>query len=158
MGLMRKSGLLAGVLALGACGGGLPISTAPQSVRFTGEVPLSLVQSYDPVELRTRIGKDEAPGAGCRLEGNGFTATVMTPALINLPVFGDKTRAVTVHCKLGENARTQVFQPYNATSKEKQSAAYNNGVIGAVVVGIAEGVRDRTNDHYTYRGMVVTFE
>ncbi len=82
------------------------------------------------------------------------------------PDFGTQTPIALLKCKY--NAEEQAFtqEPYNQTiasiKQRNQQATANQGLIGALIGGIATGIqtsrRDPTKDVYAYRSKRITFE
>lgn len=149
---------LAAIL-LSACAERAPIASAPVSVTPTGNPPLRGVIGFEPTEVRTRKDKKEVTGVSCDIQGVGYTASVVTPALINLPDQKANSQPVTTTCTLDGEMRSTVSQPYSKTSaSNRSSAAANGGMLGAAVSGFVEGVRDKSNDDWGYYNIQVSFD
>ncbi len=147
---------------LSACASQQPITTKPVSVSFTGNPKIESVAGYNPVEIRSYRKKDnrsvEFSGASCEVAGAGFVAKTVTPGIVNMPDLLSKTKPVTVSCAAEGGLRTVVQPPYNLTHEQNMSAADGNGLVGAIVVGVMEGSREKSQDHYGYRDISVTWQ
>lgn len=139
------------VLALAACEGSAPITSAPVSVTPTGNPVLQGVIGFEPTEVRAYQDRAELAGVACDIAGVGYTANVVTPGLVNLPDQRAQSQPVTATCRKDEAVRTVVVQPFSRTaSNNRQTAQANGGILGVVFSGVVEGVRDKTNDDWAY--------
>lgn len=98
-GASRRTGLLALVLALAGCSGGLPLGPdvmvpGQQFVAAQGEADV-IVRTYvlDPAGTRREVA-----GATCDVRTVLYSAKLVTPARLRLPSFGAQSPDLVIHC------------------------------------------------------------
>ncbi|MFW8592696.1 hypothetical protein [Cribrihabitans neustonicus] len=155
------SGLL--VLSVSGCMSYAPIDTPPQRVAFASETARDNVHDFSSVAIRTIKGegskKAEVKGAACTLRGTGYSARVITPAMVELPTYLGKTDPVQVTCTAGAMSAAETVKPYNLTLANIKSAqASGGGLVGVLAVAVTKGImksaRDPSKDIYAYRDSI----
>ncbi len=102
---------------------------------------------------------DEMPGAQCRVEASDFSADVVTPAKIRVPLYRAESSPLSISCsKPGFGSKSHVVEVYNATHAERRdmasSAGAAAGAVGVIAsLLIAEAVNassDTSTNHFKY--------
>ncbi|WP_186766231.1 hypothetical protein [Falsiphaeobacter marinintestinus] len=90
----------------------------------------------------------------CALSSDTFTATITTPAKLNLPTYGQSTPPVMIKCIDGEREIEKTVKVTNLTqlsySGETASALLFTGVVGIALTQAQASQRDKTKDIYGY--------
>jgi hypothetical protein len=128
-----------------------PIETPPQKVAFSSQPARTNVDSFSTSAIRTirEEGKKsaEVKGAACKIRGTGYSARVITPALVELPTYLGKTDPVHISCNAGAMSVAETVEPNNETLARIQSAqSSGGGLAGALAVAITKGVLTSTRD------------
>lgn len=154
--------IFAASLALTAACASAPIETAPVDVSYTSSSATKGLAGYHPLTVRSYARQEgqqrvETSGASCKVAGSGFNATVVTPGIVNVPVYGPATRSISVTCNDGEQSKTVVAAPYNVTSAKRIESGAAGGLIGIMVMAGADAVSDKSNDAWGYREARIEF-
>ena len=120
---------------------------------FTGDQIVD-VRSYTSNKNGNK-GKEFA-GASCVLEARDFTANLVTPAKVRVPLYRDQSSPLTVSCthkdhhpKLAERA------VFNLTKAERLDAGSNAGLAGVLIMAVVNEASDESNDVYNYHNIDV---
>ncbi|RNF33147.1 hypothetical protein A7A09_018430 [Paracoccus methylarcula] len=124
----------------------------------TGNPPLHGVIGFEPTPVRSYKDRKEIAGAACDVQGVGYTAELTTPGLVNLPDQRSNSQPVTVTCIADGVTRTEVASAYSKTSQKNSNNAAGSGLLGAAIVGVYNGVRDKSNDDWGYPEIRVRFD
>jgi hypothetical protein len=109
----------------------------------TGESDTSGVK---PLTDEVEIG-----GATCVLRGDKFSAEIVTPAGVRVPLYGHRTGDLTLECaKEGFAPAVTVVSPYNKTFAERRANAASGGLLGALIIEVINAASDETNDVFEY--------
>jgi len=148
-------------LSLAGCQKYAEVTTQPQAVNFTSagvaeasiETAPSTVRSFTEGEQKNRVG-EEIIGASCDLRGNGFDASFITPAILQLPRFQGAADPVNLRCTAQGKTGDQESPPVNWTLERIQQSSGQTSLLGvmmeAVVQGVATAARNPLNDEYGY--------
>lgn len=149
--------ILAGV---SGCSLPLDITSNPVDVTFASPAYTRGIVAYDPVEIRahgTINGeRAELSNVVCHLHGSGFSAEIFTPALVNMPDYGARSRPVAVRCRHNGVQKTVHAMPYNVTTERETG----NELIWSNKDGLSAAIHiDLSNkpDDWSYRSIYVWF-
>ena len=134
----------------------------PVDVKFTSSAQQGL-RGYTPMTVRAfrgQIGQNsEISGIACDVVGSGFTAKVITPATVNMPVYGAASKSVYVKCTHDGETIDVNRNAYNITEDKTISAGASGGLVGVLVMGAAmAGRKDRDSDQYGYQPVNLIFK
>lgn len=161
--MIRKTLPIAFALTVSGCMSYAPIETPPQKVAFSSQTARTNVDSFSTSAIRTirEEGKKkvEVKGAACKIRGTGYSARVITPALVELPTYRGKTDPVHISCDAGGMSVAETVEPRNETLARLQATqSSGGGLVGALAVAIAKGVakstRDPSKDEFAYRSEI----
>ncbi|MBX2856738.1 MAG: hypothetical protein KTR21_17250 [Rhodobacteraceae bacterium] len=100
----------------------------------------------------------EIIGAECTVQGDVFSAKVITPSGVRIPLYGHRSTELTLECTHPEyQPMITRMEPYNHSKQQRQTAARAQPgllglAVGALVSGIYEAtVNDVENDIFKYR-------
>lgn len=103
--------------------------------------------------------ESEIEGADCLLEGDGFSAKVVTPTGVRVPLYGYRTGELTLECsKDGYGPAIAIAETYNKTFAERQSGATSGGLLGVLIVSLINAASDETDDEFEYADEPVRLE
>lgn len=154
---------IAFALTVSGCMSYAPIETPPQKVAFSSQTAQTNVDSFSTSAIRTirEEGKKkvEVKGAACKIRGTGYSARVITPALVELPTYRGKTDPVQISCNAAGMSVAETVEPRNETLARLQATqSSGGGLVGALAVAIAKGVakstRDPSKDEFAYRSEI----
>ena len=158
---MKKIIVSLAVLALVA--GCAEYQTAkPVDVKFSKSAQQG-VRGYSPMPVRAFKGQvaqnNEIIGVPCEVIGSGFSAKVVTPAAVNMPMYGAGSKAVYVKCTYeGEKLDTS-FAAQNITENKAMATGANAGLLGVLIVGaVVAGRTNKDSDEYGYPGANLVFK
>ncbi|SMX36535.1 hypothetical protein [Maliponia aquimaris] len=158
--------LLALPLILTACVKYSEITTPPQTVTFTEARAQSAATGFTDTIFRsfrsTAKGTrddQELIGLRCTLQGNGFKASFVTPAILRMPAYKGAADPASVTCGDKADSATETLPPINMTlARMNQSTSSSGGLLGvaltAAAKGIAKAARDPLKDEFNYPGTV----
>ncbi|WP_299845680.1 hypothetical protein [uncultured Roseovarius sp.] len=153
------------IMALGACQS-TKISQAPVPYESTDRISPAGVADFKFRTYSKESGeRKEVTGASCKMTGQGFQSQFTSPAEVTVPVFGPKTKPVTVRCTYKDQTKKIALKPYNKTEAKakksltslKSATNVTGAVIAAAKIGVAMRPRDKSRDEYEYRSGSLTF-
>lgn len=168
---MRRALLGLGILVLAGCAKPLEVSSITEikpgpgasgfdvyaTRRQTGEqVPAFAGEQL--VEVRTyRVTEDgagaqeEFAGAACELKASNFSADVVSPAKVRVPIYRQASSVLSVACKKdGFVPKMESVSVVNVSKNERYAMAAGTGVIGLAVAMTANAVADPNTEDYKY--------
>lgn len=152
---------LCAVLVAG-CNSTTEITNKPVDVAFKSNAAAQGIVGYEPTPVRAYLKSDgkkaELTGVPCQIEGSGYSAKLLTPSLVNLPDYRDKSRPVSVSCTYDGKQATAQSLPYNATSENMMNNSSGGGLLGAIIVAGIDAARNKSNDDWSYHSASVEFE
>lgn len=149
---LKKIITLATCVMLGACA---EYQTAkPVDVVFNAKQQQGL-RGYHPTAIRafngTATQKTEIVGAPCEVTGSGFSAKIVTPAAVNIPVYGLRSKALYVKCSFNGQELDKSVPPLNLTEQKALANGASGGLLGVIVVGaVVAGRKNKEQDEYGY--------
>ncbi len=109
------------------------------------------------LEVRTYIdtedeGRIETAGADCTVSAGSFTASMITPAKVRVPLYRNQSESLSVQChKAGYKQRMITLKAYDKKRADRfrgmTSAGAGGGIIGAVTTAAVAGIVDATADN-----------
>jgi hypothetical protein len=166
---MKKYLIVLSGIAVTACSTNAEITQAPIEYVKNGSFNSKAYVSDTSFEIRTFTkssgSNKELIDVPCKFSGKGFQSRFNSPAYVTAPNFGTQTPIALLKCKYNEEEQAFTHEPYNQTiasiKQRNHQATANQGLIGALIGGIATGVqtsrRDPTKDVYAYRSKRITF-
>lgn len=158
---MKKT--IAAFVAVSTLLGCVEYQTArPADVRFTSGANAG-VTGYHSLPVRAFLGrasqKTEMRGVPCEVIGSGFKAQVQTPAAVNVPVYGLKSKALYVSCKYEGEMQDISLAPVNLTESKALSNGAAGGVLGVIVTSaVVAGRKNKQDDEYGYNNVNMIFK
>ena len=161
--------IVLGVSAIGLLGAcqTTTSSKAPVPYESTTRIAPSGVSTFK-IRSHVKSGdeKEEVKGAACRMTGPGFRSEFTTPAEVTAPVFGPKTKPVSVECSYMGQTKAATVKPFNKTQANankslitlKSATSVTGAVIAAAKIGTAMAPREKSRDRYDYRNTNVIFD
>ena len=158
---------LGALFLLNACSApAMNITSKPVGIQKSTEYISEGVTEIQPVEVRTYSRPEgtsqdqEIADITCEVKGRGYSAEVITPGIVNIPVYGQKSSSVSAHCNSATLAGTGVGQIVNFDLEQRQAATQNAGIYGGFVgsiiaSGIASGMKAREGDRFAYKTVAV---
>jgi hypothetical protein len=150
-------------LSLGACATPkLPLTSMEEVTYLPGaQIPDSKVRGSEILEVRTLAKKEEngdhstseveVAGAKCLIKSDHYTATLITPAGLRVPLYGYQTPQLSIECvKEGYNKSVAGWAPYNKTMMDRLNTAQAGGLLGVLVIAAYNAASDETNDEFQY--------
>ncbi|MBC05357.1 MAG: hypothetical protein CMO10_03585 [Thalassospira sp.] len=93
----------------------------------------------------------EITGATCEVKHEYFTASVVTPHAIRVPLYGSQTREFTVTCKKnGFQQSVQIIGPFNVSQANRTSSGAQVGLLGLLVAEMINQASDPEDDQFEY--------
>lgn len=147
--------------SLAACQNFAEVTTPPQPVNFTNAgvaqaaigLDESTVRSFTQGERSDKVGS-EIVGANCNLQGNGFDATFITPAILQMPNFRGAADPVNVSCTVQGKTGSYQSNAVNLTLQRINQSSGQTSLLGlaieAAVQGVASAARNPLNDEFGY--------
>jgi len=145
--------------ALAACSGGsdpevqkekhLKAKGTAINVEFNDKNQASAVIGFRATPVRTVITSSDQTGNGknlknvsasCKLVGDGYAATVTTPASVNLPSFGKDMKPLVVSCTYKDKVFSETLPAVNLSKGSRDGAAVAVGVVLCPICGVATAV------------------
>ncbi|WP_413206463.1 hypothetical protein [Rhodospirillum sp. A1_3_36] len=150
-------------VSLGACSTPkLPLASMEEVTYLPGaKTPDSTVHGSEIIEVRTLAKKPEngdhstseieVAGANCLVKSDHYTATLVTPAGLRVPLYGYQTPELSIECsKSGYNKTIAAWAPYNKTMMDRLNMAQGGGLLGVLVIAAYNAASDETNDEFQY--------
>ncbi len=101
--------------------------------------------------------REEIAGASCKLSARDFSANLITPAKVRLPVYRMQSSVISVRCsKAGYQTRTVDHSVYNKTKSDRYQMGGRAGVLGVIAVAAINAVSDEKTHDYLYPPMNIT--
>jgi len=99
----------------------------------------------------------EITGATCEVKHEYFTASVVTPHAIRVPLYGSQTREFTVTCeKNGFQQSVQIIGPYNVSQANRTGTGVQAaGLLGLLVAQMINEASDPEDDQFEYLPVAV---
>lgn len=111
---------------LAGCAPKAPITQAPVQMSFVDKTRSASVIGIDAIEVRTRLNQNdetvELAGVPCRLSGPGYSASFVTPAAVELPIFRQNAPQLSLSCRYEDETRTQALRARNITEEQRREA------------------------------------
>lgn len=139
----------------------MEVKSRPVDVEFNSKSATTGIEGYTAVLVRS-YGKSEGKsvetsGVECSVKGSGFGAMLTTPAIVNVPNYAQKSRAVMFTCSDGVSTKNVQSLPFNATSAANVQAGANGGLLGALIMAGVNTARDKSDDEWAYPPVRVDF-
>jgi hypothetical protein len=126
------------------------------SEKYNGEQTIE-IRTFNSEGGDTWTAAPEITGANCELKHEYFTASVVTPHAIRVPLYGSQTRQFSVTCaKNGYQQTVQVVSPYNVSQANRRSAGSQGGLLGVLIAEMINSASDPEDDQFEYTGAAVT--
>ena len=96
-------------------------------------------------------GRNEVAGATCQIQSQPYSATLATPAYLQVPNYGRYSPPITAQCTLDDAEGGKTVQVFNETKEERRRSGQL--ALGLIGLAIAEGINagsDTTNDDFAY--------
>jgi len=106
-------------------------------------------------------GKEFA-GADCRVKAGYFSANVVTPAAIRVPIYRQYSSQVSVSCKKqGYHSKAISIAAYNKTKADRQQSVAQSGslvvsLVGTLAVAAINAASDENTHDFAYPTAVLT--
>lgn len=98
----------------------------------------------------------ELEGVSCKLSSDGYTASVVTPAQVNVPDYGYASRPIMARCDAkGYRPGVLTVSAFNLTEQENYSVATNGGLLGVMFAAIVHAASDVKKHDFAYPGLKV---
>lgn len=157
---MQRTLFLCAMAAMALSGCNPPPPATPVDLTLTKEA--RDMKGFAVTPVRTYVTKEgarsEVSGVPCTLSGSGFSGAFQSPAAVNVPVYGLRSRAIQTTCTYQGKAQTQTSAPFNVTEQKAVASGSGGGLLGALVVAAAvSGREDRESDEYGYAPIILTF-
>lgn len=156
---MNKTSLLPLALALCVmgCETGMPVNSAPVNPVYKPAARNMAANSIESAYVRTftrsNKGRTEIAGISCQLETPYYSAKVVTPALVRLPSYANRTPEVKTTCVRDGKAVAVKDKPYNKTVANRTNSL-GGGLLG---LAIASASTNNANAVYAYNPLEVEF-
>ena len=122
---MRLIFLTAPALVAG-CVATAPITQPPVKVSFQSPDRAGEVTGVETITVRTRLATTdqtaEIAAVPCRLSGPGYGMTFQTPAVIELPLFGNTAPQLSLSCSYDGETRSRALRATNVSAEERREA------------------------------------
>ncbi|MEM6727784.1 MAG: hypothetical protein AAF618_04730, partial [Pseudomonadota bacterium] len=115
--------------------------------------------------LRTEDSSGELAAVPCRLSGPGYSAAFATPAIVELPVFGNDAPQLALSCRYDRETQSRRLTAQNLSEEERRRERERllddlrengDGLGVAVTIGLSTR-RDRGFDTFAYPSTTFTF-
>lgn len=101
----------------------------------------------------------EITGVPCELIGSGFQTRVNTPAAVNVPVYGLRSKAVYVKCTYNGQEKDVSLKAINITEQNALANGASGGLLGVIIVGaVVAGRKNKDQDEYGYAASNMIFK
>jgi len=96
-------------------------------------------------------GEVEIPGATCDLSAAMYSATMVTPAKVRVPLYRGQSSALSVSCKKqGYKDKMITVNAFDATRANRYASASGGGLAGVAVVAVFDALSDNTKNDWRY--------
>ncbi|RVV97809.1 hypothetical protein EKE94_10010 [Mesobaculum littorinae] len=102
-------------------------------------------------------GFGELTGVPCTLDSGLYTASLRTPANVNVPDYGPNSPALFIRCVHpdGRSGSTTI-NTFNVTARERGNAAAGTGLLGAIVIGAVNAANTNPEkDEFKYPAVTI---
>ncbi|MEM1234973.1 MAG: hypothetical protein AAGH70_12690 [Pseudomonadota bacterium] len=121
-----RSILLVCPLLLAGCVATAPITQPPVAVSFQSTERTETITGVETVTVRARLQKSdqlaELGAVPCRLSGPGYTAAFRTPAVLELPLFGNNAPQLSLSCTFEGETKTRALRAINVSERQRREA------------------------------------
>jgi hypothetical protein len=94
---------------------------------------------------------DEFAGARCQVKARDFSADLVSPGKVRVPVYRAQSSQLAVQCqKDGFKPRLVDIGAYNVTKAERMQAGGNAGVVGVLFMAAVNAASDETTHDFRY--------
>jgi hypothetical protein len=125
---------------------------------FAGEQIVE-IRSISPDYTNPETSTREFAGATCEVSASNFTATVVTPAKLRVPIYGQATSPLALQCtKSGFRPKLTTIAVQNVSRSQRMGMGASGGVIGVAAALVAEGMSNPANDEYKYQPIFVELD
>ena len=101
----------------------------------------------------------EITGVPCEVTGSGFSARVVTPAAVNVPVYGLRSKAIYVECTYNGQVKDVSLAAVNITENKALANGASGGLLGVIIVGaVVAGRKNKDQDEYGYNAANMIFK
>ena len=118
--------LFAAPALLAGCVATAPITQPPVKVAFQSPDRVGQVTGVETVTVRARLTTNdqtaEVAAVPCRLSGPGYGATFQTPAVVELPLFGNTAPQLSLSCSYDGETRSRALRATNVSEQERREA------------------------------------
>ena len=123
--------------------------TGEQVPAFAGE-QLVEVRSFKTTEDGAGV-QEEMAGAACEVRASNFSADVVTPAKVRVPIYRQASSVLSVACrKDGFAPKMESVSVVNVSRSQRYAMGGSGGVIGIAVALTADAMADPNADNYNY--------
>jgi len=157
---MKKILILTACLLVTGCA---EFKTAkPSDVTFNAKQQ-SGIKGYHPMPVRAFLGSatanTEITGVPCDVIGSGFKARAVTPAAVNVPVYGLRSKAIYVKCSYNGQEKDVSRPAVNLTESKALANGASGGLLGIIVVSaVVAGRKNKEQDEYGYNDVNMIFK
>ena len=157
---MKKLIAITACLLVSACA---DFKTAkPADIKFNSKQQAG-VRGYHPMPVRAFVGSatadKEITGVPCEVTGSGFSARVVTPAAVNVPVYGLRSKAIYVECTYNGQVKDVSLAAVNITENKALANGASGGLLGVIIVGaVVAGRKNKDQDEYGYNAANMIFK
>ncbi|MEM9436456.1 MAG: hypothetical protein AAGA15_05390 [Pseudomonadota bacterium] len=123
---MKSLNLIVLPLLLAGCVPMAPITQSPVQMSFATEERQNAVTGLDTATVRARLLADDTSAeivrVPCRVSGPGYSATFVTPAAVEFPLFRNTAPQVTLSCSYDGETQTRTLNARNVSERERREA------------------------------------
>lgn len=109
---------------LAGCVATAPITQDPVKMTFATQEREAAVTGLDTATVRARLLENDTSAeiarVPCRISGPGYSATFVTPAAVEFPVFQNTAPQVTLSCSYDGETQTRTLNARNESERERQ--------------------------------------
>lgn len=130
-------------------------------IGFRSTTVIAGTREADTSGSRTRNSTLDRVKADCKIVGDGYSATLVTPSFVNMPSFGPDTKPVKMTCTYDGNSKTQEYKAVNLSAGSRDSATLAVGIVLCPICGVAAAVAnndDKAGDAYGFDLMELEFD
>jgi len=162
--------LLGAAMALSACAKPMEVSSITEINPTTGAKSIDVLEPKrvarrtgvpefagdQIIEIRTfayqqGAGEQEIAGATCKLTASDFTAQMVTPAKVRVPLYRVQSPALAVSCeKLGYARKLITVSAYDSVRANRYGSGTGGGLLGVAVVAAIDGMSDNSKNEWKY--------
>lgn len=125
---------------------------------FAGEQIVE-IRSYSHGYTNPDTQTHELAGVACDVSASNFTASVVTPAKLRVPIYGQASSPLALQCnKPGFKPKLVTAAVQNVSRSQRMGMGASGGVIGVAAALVAEGMSNPANDEFKYQTVMVEME